>query len=67
MADAKQAFNALQTAYIKLLMNPFYSPDDHTPTGPDAEPRSNTHIKSRKFINEINRIGQRWSPGISTM
>ncbi|CAD6570831.1 MAG: hypothetical protein ASARMPREDX12_003953 [Alectoria sarmentosa] len=29
--DLRGAFKALQTAYIRLLQNPFYVPDEHTP------------------------------------
>ncbi|KAJ4378398.1 hypothetical protein N0V86_006101 [Didymella sp. IMI 355093] len=36
-ADLKPAFRALQTAYIKLLRNPFYNPDEHSPVTANAE------------------------------
>ncbi len=62
-----QAFKALQTAYIKLLQNPFYEPDEHAPFGPNGEPRGNTQITSPRFIAEVNRIGRVWRPGMTTI
>ncbi|KAJ4988208.1 AFG1-like ATPase [Stagonosporopsis vannaccii] len=52
-ADLKPAFRALQTAYIKLLRNPFYNPDEHSPVQADAEQKiGSTQITSRSFIQE---------------
>lgn len=56
-----QAFQALQTAYVRLLRNPFYIPDDHNPK--TAKTRGNLHIDSSKFIKEVDRIGTNWYPG----
>jgi hypothetical protein len=62
----RQAFRALQTAYIKLLQNPFYNPDSH-----DSKPQESTGasvcITDQKFISEVKRIGESWSPDISTI
>ncbi|OCL03603.1 Sedlin [Glonium stellatum] len=64
-ADLKPAFRALQTAYIGLLRNPFYDPDDHSPVTANAEQRvGSTQITSRRFIREVKRIGDTWTPGI---
>ncbi|ORY08925.1 Sedlin [Clohesyomyces aquaticus] len=63
-SDLKPAFRALQTAYIMLLRNPFYNPDDHSPLTANAEQRiGSTQITSRKFIHEVKRIGDSWVPG----
>lgn len=63
-----KAFKALQTAYVRLLQNPFYDPDQHTPTAPNGEYRSGgTQITSRRFISEVKRIGEAWAPGITNL
>ncbi|KAK4496281.1 hypothetical protein PRZ48_012261 [Zasmidium cellare] len=59
--DLTPAFKSLQTAYIRLLRNPFYVPDEHNPK--TAKSRSNLQIDSPKFINEVDRIGRNWYPG----
>ncbi|KAJ5907979.1 hypothetical protein N7495_000661 [Penicillium taxi] len=64
-ADLKPAFRALQTAYIQLLQNPFYSPDKHAP-GPGAAVGSATScepISNSRFIADVKRIGETWTPG----
>ncbi|KAL3473736.1 Sedlin [Aspergillus californicus] len=67
-SDLKPAFRALQTAYIQLLQNPFYFPDDEI-TLPDGAIQSakSPHITDRKFIAEINRVGNSWAPGITNL
>ncbi|CAI7618443.1 hypothetical protein N7533_004756 [Penicillium manginii] len=64
-ADVKPAFRSLQSAYIQLLQNPFYSPDDHAPApGSAASAASNSlPISNPKFIAEVQRIGETWVPG----
>lgn len=60
-----QAFRALQSAYIQLLQNPFYSPDDHVPTpGATAGAASACQpVSNPKFIADVKRIGESWAPG----
>lgn len=59
-----QAFRALQTAYIQLLQNPFYKPDNVSGNG---EPASNdATIQNRQFVAQVNRIGEKWTPGLVT-
>ncbi|KAK4610434.1 Trafficking protein particle complex subunit 2-like protein [Fulvia fulva] len=60
-SDLSPAFQALQTAYIRLLRNPFYTPDDHDPK--TAKTRGNMQITSSRFIKEIDNIGKNWYPG----
>ncbi|KAF2431917.1 Sedlin [Tothia fuscella] len=67
-ADLKPVFRALQQAYINLLRNPFYEPDEHSPARPGQEKKlGSTQITSFKFIKEVQRIGETWSPGITTI
>ncbi|CAK4034154.1 trafficking particle complex subunit 2 [Lecanosticta acicola] len=60
-SDLTPAFQALQTAYIHLLRNPFYVPDDHNPLA--GRPRGNREITSARFLKDVERIGKRWYPG----
>ncbi|CAD0097240.1 unnamed protein product, partial [Aureobasidium vineae] len=60
------AFQALQKAYINLLRNPFYTPEDHSPSASAHQSASSTQITSRNFTNEINRIGRVWAPAIAS-
>jgi hypothetical protein len=63
-----QAFRALQTAYIMLLRNPFYNPDEHSPMSANAEQRvGSTQITSRKFIQEVKKIANAWAPGVTNI
>ncbi|KAI4737722.1 Sedlin [Aureobasidium sp. EXF-12298] len=63
-SDLTPAFQALQRAYINLLRNPFYTPEDHSPNGQQSA--ASTQITSRNFINEVNRIGRVWAPTIAS-
>ncbi|ETS81635.1 hypothetical protein PFICI_06637 [Pestalotiopsis fici W106-1] len=54
--ELKVVFRAMQTAYVRLLQNPFYDPDDATDVG-------TKRITSRKFAEEMRRIGDVWVPG----
>ncbi|KAJ9156393.1 Longin [Pleurostoma richardsiae] len=62
-ADMKPVFKAMQTAYIKLLQNPFYDPDEHAPLGG----RGGKKITSRKFAEDMRRIGETWTPGMTSL
>ncbi|MCJ1255590.1 hypothetical protein MMC24_003407 [Lignoscripta atroalba] len=64
--ELKPAFRALQTAYIRLLQNPFYNPDEHTPMAV-ANGTGKSQIMSRKFIAEVERIGMAWRPGVANI
>ncbi|EGE08864.1 hypothetical protein TEQG_07865 [Trichophyton equinum CBS 127.97] len=64
-SDLKPAFRALQTAYVKLLQNPFYNPDDNV-LGKESQTQPKPKgIASRQFVEEVNRIGRTWAPGIT--
>ncbi|KAK5110717.1 hypothetical protein LTR62_005594 [Meristemomyces frigidus] len=64
-SDLTPAFQALQTAYIRLLRNPFYVPDDHDPR--TTKLRGSLEITSSRFIKEVERIGRTWYPGITAI
>ena len=64
-ADVRQVFQALQTAYIRLLRNPFYVPDQHDPR--TNKGTGSLQINSPRFIKEVERIGRAWYPGIGAM
>ena len=63
--DLTPAFQALQTAYVRLLRNPFYVPDEHDPK--IARPGTDLLIRSPRFVGEVERIGTFWYPGIVAM
>ncbi|BDD61933.1 hypothetical protein MAP00_006946 [Monascus purpureus] len=64
-SDLKPVFRALQTAYIQLLQNPFYLPDDYIPAAKTMLPLSPyLQITNRKFIADIRRIGESWNAGV---
>ncbi|ODM17183.1 hypothetical protein SI65_07582 [Aspergillus cristatus] len=67
--NLKPVFHALQTAYIQLLQNPFYSPDDHLPLAKNAAVPTSTsqEITNKKFISEVKRIGESWAPGMAAV
>ncbi|KAI9849264.1 MAG: hypothetical protein M1837_004723 [Sclerophora amabilis] len=67
-ADLKPAFKALQTAYIRLLQNPFYNPDEHSPLAQIQGGRTGSMtITSRRFISDVRRIGEIWAPGVTNI
>ena len=53
----------MQAAYVKLLQNPFYDPDEHSPpTG-----KGGKKITSRRFTEDMERLGETWVPGLATL
>lgn len=62
-ADLKPVFRAMQKAYIRLLQNPFFQPDDHGPLGG----RGGKQISSRAFTEEMKRIAESWRPGVGSL
>jgi len=57
--EMKLVFRAMQTAYVRLLQNPFFDPDEHSPpTG-----KGGKKITSRRFVEDIRRVGETWMPG----
>ncbi|PWY63161.1 Sedlin [Aspergillus heteromorphus CBS 117.55] len=64
-SDLKSVFRGLQSAYVQLLQNPFYNPDEHVGVSNTTSPY-NSQITDQKFVTEVKRIGVSWSPGIPT-
>ncbi|KFH41685.1 hypothetical protein ACRE_075790 [Hapsidospora chrysogenum ATCC 11550] len=62
-AELKPVFRAMQTAYVRLLQNPFYEPDEHAPLGGQGGKK----ITSRKFAADMKRIGEGWTPGVTSL
>lgn len=52
--DLKGLFRSLQTAYIRLVCNPFYEPDENRP------------IESKRFLAEVRYLAENWKPGAPT-
>lgn len=61
-AELKPVFKAMQNAYVRLLQNPFYEPDEHVPLAG----RGGKKITSRKFTEDMKRIGDGWTPGVTS-
>jgi hypothetical protein len=66
-AELKPAFRAVQTAYIQLLLNPFFKPEDRSPLQLANYEGRTAEIKSKKFSAELQRIGRLWYPGIASI
>lgn len=62
-AELKPVFRAMQTAYVRLLQNPFFEPDEHAPLGG----RGGKRITSKKFGEDMKRIGEGWTPGVTNL
>ncbi|KAL7972940.1 Sedlin [Trichoderma sp. SZMC 28014] len=62
-AELKPVFRAMQSAYVRLLQNPFYHPDEHAPLGGKGGRR----ITSKKFGDDMKRIGEGWTPGVTAL
>src|SRR5689334_18253178 len=66
-SDVKSAFRAIQTAYVQLLLNPFYTPEEQSPLQLANNGGRVAQITSKKFANELRRIGRTWYPGIPSI
>jgi trafficking protein particle complex subunit 2 len=66
-SDLKPAFRAIQTAYVHLLQNPFYMPDDMTPMALARSQGRAAEIKNKKFISEMKRVGNAWALGVTSI
>ncbi|KAF4551775.1 Hypothetical protein D9617_12g036650 [Elsinoe fawcettii] len=60
-SDLTPAFRAIHDAYINLLRNPFYMPDEHSPAYQSTQRTGGSlHITSKTFIREVDRVGRAW-------
>lgn len=55
----KPVFRAMGNAYVRLLQNPFYDPDEQVP----RRGRPGKRISNRRFAEDMRRIGEAWLPG----
>ncbi|PNY27483.1 Trafficking protein particle complex subunit 2-like protein [Tolypocladium capitatum] len=62
-AELKPVFRAMQGAFVRLLQNPFFEPDEHVPLGG----RGGRSITSKKFSEDMKRIGEGWTPGVTSL
>ena len=58
--EVKVVFRAMQASYIRLLQNPFYDPDEHSP----PSGKGGKKISSKQFADDMRRIGKTWAPGM---
>lgn len=65
-SDLKVVFRAMQAAYVKLLQNPFYEPDEHA-GAPGTGGSAGRRISSRRFEGEMRRIGEGWTVGVTSL
>ncbi|KAF4591826.1 trafficking particle complex subunit 2 [Ophiocordyceps camponoti-floridani] len=61
--ELKPVFRAMQAAYVRLLQNPFYEPDEHAPLGG----KGGRQITSKRFVEDMKRIGEAWTPGVTSL
>ena len=61
--DMKVVFRAMQTAYVRLLQNPFYEPDEHAPLAGSGGRR----ITSKRFEGDMRKIGEGWTVGVTSL
>ncbi|KAL2126751.1 hypothetical protein VTI74DRAFT_294 [Chaetomium olivicolor] len=61
--EMRGVFRAMQAAWIRLTQNPFFELDEHCPPGGKAGRR----ITSRRFEEEMKRIGEGWAPGVVSL
>ncbi|KAK4134001.1 snare-like protein [Trichocladium antarcticum] len=61
--EMRPVFKAMQVAYIRLLQNPFFEPDEHSPPAGQGGAK----ITSRKFGQDVRRIGENWAPGVAVL
>lgn len=66
-AELKPAFRAVQTAYIQLMLNPFFTPEERTPLQLANSNGRPATITSKKFSAELRRIGEAWYPGVTSL
>ncbi|KAI0148742.1 Longin-like domain-containing protein [Xylariaceae sp. FL1272] len=58
-SELRPVFKAMQTAYVHLLQNPFYDPEE-------GGPEKGKRITSKRFAEKMRHIGETWAPGVTT-
>lgn len=64
-SDLKVVFRAMSTAYVRLLQNPFYEPEESG--GGAGGPGGGRGIGGKKFGAEMRRIGEAWTVGVTNL
>jgi len=59
-AELRVVFRAVQTAYVQLAQNPFFEPDE-------VLGKQGKKITSKKFEADVRRIGENWTPGVTSL
>ncbi|PYH40930.1 uncharacterized protein BP01DRAFT_360857 [Aspergillus saccharolyticus JOP 1030-1] len=61
--ELRTVFRSLQDAYVQLLQNPFYTPGEPSDLiKPSARSASLPQVADKKFVKEVIRIGELWTP-----
>lgn len=63
-SDLKVVFRAMSGAYVRLLQNPFYEPEENGGGGGGAGGRG---IGGKRFGAEMRRIGEAWTVGVTSL
>lgn len=63
--EMRTVFKAMQTAYVGLMQNPFFEPDEHSPVAQTGA--AGRRITSRRFAEDMRRIGEGWTPGVTVL
>lgn len=67
-SDLKVVFRAMSAAYVRLLQNPFYEPDENGGGGGGGSGNGNGRgIGGKKFGSEMKRIGEAWTVGVTSL
>lgn len=61
--ELKPVFKAMQEAWVRLCQNPFFDLDEHVPLGGKGGRR----ITSRRFGEDMKKIGEGWTPGVQNL
>ncbi|CAN8105912.1 unnamed protein product [Discula destructiva] len=63
--DLKVVFRAMQGAWTRLLMNPFYEPEEGG--GGKGAAGIGAGVGGRRFEGEMRRIGEMWTVGVTNL
>lgn len=69
-SDLKVVFRAMQGAWMRLLMNPFYEPEEGGgggAAGGGGGGKSAGGVGGRRFEGEMKRIGEGWTVGVVSL
>ncbi|KAL2016381.1 hypothetical protein VTK56DRAFT_3803 [Thermocarpiscus australiensis] len=61
--EMRPVFRAMQAAYVRLMQNPFFDADEYSPPSGQGGKK----ITSRRFAEDMRRIGEGWAPGVTNL